>query len=244
MSDPSEDNNLDPNLDPNSETADAKRAGDSGDASQAAGEAAQANREPTVEIPAHEAELTKLREEKGQLEAKLQRAMADTQNILRRQRQELQDGRRRVLEGLTSELLPVLDTFGLALAAYDGDAGSGNAAAGNHAAGSHAAGDSAAGDSAAKTGDTGALVEGVRMVQTLLNGTLERHGLQAIPDLGKPFDPSRHEALGVEPSPGVAENEIVRVVQTGYVLGDHVVRHSKVIVAGPHGGGEDASDKS
>ena len=168
--------------------------------------------EPDVEIPAHEQEVTRLREERDQLEQKLQRAMADTQNMRRRQLKEMEDGRRRVLEGLTQELLPVLDTFALALQAYDG---------------------SAEGGAADKAGDTGALVEGVRMVQTLLTGALERHGLQEIPAIGQPFDPARHEALGVEPNGDVPENQILRVVQTGYQLGEHVVRHIKVIVAGP-----------
>ena len=171
--------------------------------------------EPTVEIPAHEQEVARLKEERDQLEQKLQRAMADTQNIRRRQVKELEDGRRRVLEGLTQELLPVLDTFALAMQAYDGE---GEA------------------DAQQQAGDTAALVEGVRMVQTLLTGALERHGLQEIPAIGQPFDPARHEALGVEPNGEVPENQIVRVVQTGYTLGEHVVRHSKVIVAGPQQG--------
>jgi molecular chaperone GrpE len=174
----------------------------------------EGSKEPTVEIPAHEKELTKLRAERDLLEQKLQRAMADTQNIRRRQRQEMDDSRRRVLEGLTQELLPVLDSFALALQAYDDSTE-----------------ENSSGDG--KPSDTSALVEGVRMVKTLLNGALERHGLQEIPALGQAFDPARHEALSVEPSDDVTENQIVRVVQTGYQLGEHVVRHSKVIVAGP-----------
>ena len=165
--------------------------------------------EPTVEIPGQEVEMTKLRAERDHLEQQLQRAMADTQNIRRRQRQEMDDSRRRVLEGMTQELLPVLDSFGLAVQAYDNAKADGN------------------------DGATSGLVEGVRMVQTLLSGALERHGLQEIPAIGLPFDPARHEALGVEPRDGIPENQVVRVVQTGYLLGDHVVRHSKVIVAGP-----------
>lgn len=176
--------------------------------------------EPTVEAPPHDAETKKLREERDQLEQKLQRAMADTQNILRRQRQELEDGRRRVLEGLTQELLPVLDTFGLALQSYDGEAADGSAAG--------------------EAGDVDALVEGVRMVRTMFSGALERHGLKEISAEGQPFDPSRHEALGKEPSADAPENQVLRVMQTGYMLGERVVRHSKVIVAGPQpSGGEE-----
>jgi len=175
--------------------------------------------EPTVEVPAHDAETTKLREERDQLEQKLQRAMADTQNILRRQRQELEDGRRRTLEGLTQELLPVLDTFALALQSYDGAAADGSAAG--------------------QAGDVDALVEGVRMVRTMLSGALERHGLKEIPAEGQPFDPARHEALGKEPTADAPENQVLRVMQTGYMLGEHVVRHSKVIVAGPQPSGDE-----
>ena len=57
-----------------------------------------ASSEPTVEIPANEAEMTKLRDERDQLEQQLQRSMADTANIRRRQKQEMDDSRRRVLE--------------------------------------------------------------------------------------------------------------------------------------------------
>lgn len=170
-------------------------------------------------------ELSELRDERDQLEQKLQRAMADTQNILRRQRQELEDGRRRTLEAITQELLPVLDTFGLALQSYDGAAADGSAAG--------------------EAGDVAALVEGVRMVRTMFSGALERHGLKEIAAEGQAFDPARHEALGKEPNAEVPENQILRVMQTGYMLGEHVVRHSKVIVAGPQasdspGEGDDA----
>lgn len=166
------------------------------------GERAQTN-EPTVEIPSHEQELTRLREERDHLEQQLQRQLADAANMRRRQRQELDDNRRRVLEGLAQELLPALDTFAMALAAHESGS------------------------------DANALVEGVRMTRVLLTGALERHGLQEIQALGQPFDPARHEAVAVEPTAGVPEGQIVRVLQTGYQLGDRVVRYSRVVVAGP-----------
>lgn len=180
--------------------------------------------ERTVEIPVNEQELVRLREERDQFEQQLQRALADTANMRRRQQQEMADGRRRVIEGLTQELLPVLDSFALALQAYDQDAETHEDVAergGKHHGGRH----------------IDALVDGVRMVQTLLTGALERHGLTEIAAEGKPFDPARHEAVAVEPTDAVPENHVVRVLQTGYMLGEHVVRHSKVIVAGPKGGG-------
>ena len=161
------------------------------------------NGERVVEIPAHEQEFVRLKEERDNLEQQLQRALADTANMRRRQKQEMDDSRRRVLEGLTQELLPVLDTFSMALAAADHQGT-----------------------------DPKTLLEGVRMVRTMLSSVLEHHGLVEIPAEGRPFDPQRHEAVAVEPAPDKAEGTIVRVLQTGYLLGDRVVRHSRVVVAG------------
>lgn len=169
-------------------------------------------REPTVEIPSHEEEIKRLKEERDQFEGQVQRALADLQNVRRRQRQEIDDNRHRVLEGLTQELLPVLDTFSMALHAYDTQDGS---------------------------ADPKALVEGVRMVRTMLSAALERHGLQEIPGTG-PFDPNQHEAVSVEASDEVPEGHIIRVVLPGYLLGDRVVRFSRVIVSGQPG--EEAPD--
>lgn len=205
VNDSTDNNELDPKADGQNTDGAAADAAQTNQAESGAEETT----EPTVEIP-HDQAMTTLRAERDLLEQKLQRAMADTQNIRRRQRQEMDDSRRRVLEGLTQELLPVLDSFTLALQAYD---------------------DSSSEESS--EGATSALVEGVRMVKTLLTGALERHGLEEIKAIGLAFDPARHEALGVEPNGDVVENQVVRVVQTGYLLGEHVVRHSKVIVAGP-----------
>jgi molecular chaperone GrpE len=160
--------------------------------------------EPVVESPLHEQEFARLRDERDNLEQQLQRTLADTANMRRRQKQEMDDSRRRALEGLTQELLPVLDTFSMALSAAGTDAS-----------------------------DATSIVEGVRMVRTLLASVLERHGLVEIPAAGRLFDPLRHEAVAVEPDASVPEGQVLRVLQTGYLLGDRVVRHSRVIVAGP-----------
>ena len=108
-------------------------------------------KEPTMAIPTPEQELQRLREERNHFEQQLQRQLADAANVRRRQRQEMDDQKRRVVEGLTQELLPALDSFAMALTAFDG----GNS-------------------------DPQALVEGVRMTRMLLTSALERHGLAEI----------------------------------------------------------------
>lgn len=161
-------------------------------------------KEPTVEIPTHEQEIVRLRDECAQLEQQLQRQLADAANVRRRAQQEFDEQKRRVLAGITQELLPALDTFAMALAAFD------------------------QGSSDPKT-----LIEGVRMTRMLLTSALERHGLQEIKAEGLPFDPQRHEAVSTEAAAGVPEGHVVRVLQAGYLLGDRVVRYSRVVVAGP-----------
>ena len=160
--------------------------------------------EPTVALPGNQ-ELAKLREERDACEQKLQRQLADAANMRRRHRQELDDNKRRVIEALAQELLPVLDSFDQALLAVG----------------------------TAPTGDAKSLAEGVRMTRMLLAAALERHGVREIAAVGVPFDPALHEAVAVEPTGDVPEGQIVRVLQTGYQLADRVVRHSRVVVAGP-----------
>lgn len=143
-------------------------------------------------------------QQRDRLSDQLKRAMADLQNIRKRHRGEMDDARRRAIEGLTSELLPVLDNFHLALAAHEQQ----------------------------DQGDEHAMVEGVRMVRSLLQGVLERHGLAEIPALGVAFDPNVHEAVGMDDVAGVEAGHVARVMQIGYTMGERVIRPTKVIVAG------------
>ena len=151
------------------------------------------------------AEIQVLQQEKARLEEQLQRTLADAQNMRRRAQKEAEDARRRILEGFTQELLPVLDNFQLALQAWEGQSAG---------------------------ADPAALVQGVRMVQTLLRSALERHGLQEIDANDQAFDPARHEAVAVEQKAGVDAGRVLRVLMPGYLLTDRVLRHAKVVVSG------------
>ena len=161
--------------------------------------------EPTVEVPTQDQRVRALQQERDQLDEQLKRALADAANMRRRQRQELEDSRHRIVEGIAQELLPVLDGFRLALHTWDGRS--------NHT-------------------DPTTLVDGVRLVQTLLRASLERHGLQEIIADGRPFDPTRHEAVAVEVRAGTPAGQVLAVLQPGFLLGDRVLRHAKVLVSG------------
>ena len=174
--------------------------------------------EPVAEIPKADQELVELRAERQRLDAQLQRAMADLQNFRKRQMREFEEVRKRTLEGLTAELLPVLDNFHLALQAHE--------------------------EQHRNEKDINSVIEGLAMVQTLLHAALERHGVSEIPAKGLPFDPKLHEAVGVEPREDVKEGDVAEVIQRGYRLGEKVIRPARVVVSGsPEGETQDVSDQ-
>jgi len=74
------------------------------------------------------------------------------------------------------------------------------------------------------------LRQGVEMTLQLLGRLLQSHGIEAVEDLGKPFDPHRHEAVSVRDDSRLPEQSIVEVVQRGYRRGEKVFRPAKVIV--------------
>jgi molecular chaperone GrpE len=76
------------------------------------------------------------------------------------------------------------------------------------------------------------VAEGVRTVHGRLENVVTSHGLERIDAKGT-FDPNLHEAMMVQPATeGVDEGQIVQVLQSGWKLGDRVLRHARVIVAG------------
>ena len=81
------------------------------------------------------------------------------------------------------------------------------------------------------------IVSGVAMIFDRLVRILERQGVAAIRPRGERFDPALHEAVAEQSGTGAAPGTIIEVVQPGYRLRDRVLRHAKVIVAGPSEGG-------
>lgn len=72
-----------------------------------------------------------------------------------------------------------------------------------------------------------AFVDGVRAVQSGLQKYLENQGVKAFDSVGQEVDPDKHEVLSQTPG---KEGIIVTEFEKGYMLGDRVLRHAKVIV--------------
>ncbi|MDG6966423.1 MAG: nucleotide exchange factor GrpE [Nitrososphaerota archaeon] len=83
--------------------------------------------------------------------------------------------------------------------------------------------------SATKAADQG-IVEGVKMVQKNLGSALASEGLEEIRAVGKPFDPSAHEAVDKVQGKDNPEDMVVEEMRKGYTFKGKVLRPSAVKV--------------
>jgi molecular chaperone GrpE len=138
---------------------------------------AEALAEPSAEPGAEEAgqivaDIDQLQRERDDLLGTSQRLQADFENYRKRVLREQTALVERATEGLIERLLPVVDSFELAIANIGGDT------------------------------DVESLRKGVELVYAELLGVLERAGLEPINAQGEPFDPNVHEAVMQEDGPG------------------------------------------
>jgi len=71
--------------------------------------------------------------------------------------------------------------------------------------------------------------EGIALILKQMEKIMENFGLREIKAKGEKFDPMLHEAIGVVD--GEEDDVVVEEYQKGYMLGDTVLRHSKVLVS-------------
>jgi molecular chaperone GrpE len=75
-----------------------------------------------------------------------------------------------------------------------------------------------------------AVLDGVEATDRQLMQTLERYGVKAVDVSGK-FDPNLHQAIAEVPGGDKPAGSIVDVVQSGYKIGDRLLRPAMVTVA-------------
>jgi molecular chaperone GrpE len=76
------------------------------------------------------------------------------------------------------------------------------------------------------------LAAAVTMLRAELLKAIERHGIVRIdPARGDAFDPHCHQAVMQQAADGVAPGCVVQCFQSGYRLGDHILRSAKVVVS-------------
>lgn len=80
-------------------------------------------------------------------------------------------------------------------------------------------------------GDGAEWAGGIELIYRKLLNTLDAEGVKAMEAQGQFFDPNLHEAISNEENPDHESGQIIEVVQSGYMLGDRVLRPAKVRVA-------------
>ncbi len=73
--------------------------------------------------------------------------------------------------------------------------------------------------------------QGIEMINSKLNETLKRRGLQHMRVVDEEFDPNFHEAVMQLEVDDKEDGIIIEEVQAGYYLNDKVIRPAKVVVA-------------
>lgn len=81
-----------------------------------------------------------------------------------------------------------------------------------------------------KSDDIGALRAGVNLISQKFTETLRQRGVTEIEAKGKEFDADLHEAVAKFAAGEENKGKVIDVVQTGYRLGDKVLRFAKVVV--------------
>lgn len=86
------------------------------------------------------------------------------------------------------------------------------------------------------SGSVDDLKQGLRMVLRQQEQVLRRHGVEKIESVGRPFDPTLHEAVTRGETADVEVPTVTAELQKGYLLYDRLLRPSMVQVAMPRAG--------
>ena len=73
--------------------------------------------------------------------------------------------------------------------------------------------------------------KGVEMPMTGLMSIMETLGVKSFGEVGEAFDPNFHNAVMHRDDDGFGESVICEVFQTGFKVGEKVIRHAMVVVA-------------
>jgi len=153
----------------------------------------------TQELAAKTQELAAKTQEVDRLQDRYLRLQAEFENFKKRTAREKAEFLKFAHEGVVLDFLPALDGLERALR------------------------------SARATAGSDSLIEGLEMIVRLFRSALEKAGVKAVEALGRPFDPTVHQAVAMEDGDG--EPVVVEEVQKGYRIEGRVLRPAMVKVS-------------
>jgi molecular chaperone GrpE len=150
---------------------------------------------------------TALERDLADMKDRLLRTLAEMENVRKRTEREVADARTYGVSSFARDILTVADNMHRAMSALD--------------------------DELRAKADEGmkALLDGVELTERELLNVLEKHGVKRIDPLGQKFDPNRHQAMYEIEDASVPAGSVVQVVQSGYLIGERVLRPALVAVA-------------
>jgi molecular chaperone GrpE len=153
------------------------------------------------------AEISRLEAENADLRDRVLRAAAEMDNLRKRSEREIADSRTYSIAGFARDMLTATDSLERALMALPAEAR----------------------ENADKSMTS--LIEGIEMTEREMQRLLAKHGIVPIEANGVKFDPHKHQAMFDVPDPSVPEGTVVQVMQSGYAIGERILRPAMVGVA-------------
>ena len=145
-----------------------------------------------------------LNAENGQLKDRVLRTLAEMENLRRRTEREVSDAKTYGVSSFARDMLTVVDNLARALEHLPAEA-------------------RASADPAIRS-----MIEGVELTARDLEAVLGRHRVKRLDPKGQKFDPNLHQAIFEAPDDTVPAGTVSQVVQTGWTIGDRVLRPAMV----------------
>ncbi|MEM8876300.1 MAG: nucleotide exchange factor GrpE [Pseudomonadota bacterium] len=157
-----------------------------------------------------------LAEENADLKDRVLRMAAEMENLRKRTEREKRDSGQYAIAGFAGDMLVVADNLSRALSTAE----------------STTTESDAGGEADTTPASTlASLKEGVRMTEHELLRLLDKHGVKKIDPEGERFDPHQHQAMFEVPDESVPSGTVVQVAQTGFMIGERVLRPALVGVS-------------
>jgi molecular chaperone GrpE len=148
-----------------------------------------------------------LNAENAALKDRMLRTLAEMENLRRRTEREVADAKTYGVTAFARDMLNVADNLARALDHVPSEA-------------------LASADETLK-----GLIEGVELTARDLTAALTRHGVKKLEPLGEKFDPNFHQAMFEMPDETVPAGTVKQVLQSGWRIGDRVLRPASVGVS-------------
>ena len=74
------------------------------------------------------------------------------------------------------------------------------------------------------------ILKGVELISNQLDKSFEKLKIEAFGKVGDAFDPNLHNAIGMVDNEALGSGKLAAVYQTGYKIGDKIIRHAMVQV--------------